>query len=420
MHLGVIASLKSGLEPFIYREMSDLARQGATISLFPTKHRPGLYNPRAEWNFHPWTTSRVILSQPWRLFAMPVRYVAMLLQAIRYGALTDFFLAAHFTTRMKVVDVIYSTFGDRKLYIGYFSKRLLNKPLVVTIHAYELYRNPNPKLFSVALAACDEIIAVSEHNREILCERFGVAADKVKVVRLSVDLNEFQPAKKFIVLIVAFFVEKKGHEVLFEAVKRMQRDDVEVWVVGGAGSADVSVDVHAMVKRLGLESQVAFFGKIRGTALKAVYHACDVFCLPSRFDQYGEAEGFPTVIIEAMACGKPVVTTRHVEIPRIVEQILVDENDVDALAEALERVYQSPSLRDELGERNRELAELHFSNRNISQKMHLLRQSMSPARAGSPHLVCALDDVAAHKSNWHQGKTSTTRLAESSLECTLQ
>ena len=65
-------------------------------------------------------------------------------------ALIDFFLAAHFTPRMKDVDVIYSTFGDRKLYVGYFSKCLLNKPLVVTIHADELYRNPNPKLFLCA------------------------------------------------------------------------------------------------------------------------------------------------------------------------------------------------------------------------------------------------------------------------------
>ena len=82
-----------------------------------------------------------------------------------------------------------------------------------------------------------------------------------------------------------------------------------------------------------MQSQVAFFGKLSGTALRAVYHAADVFCLPSRHDSDGCAEGFPTVLIEAMACGKPVVTTRHVEIPRIVEQILVDENDVDGLAE---------------------------------------------------------------------------------------
>src|SRR6186997_645955 len=104
MHLGVIASMKSGLEHFVYREVSDLASQGATISLFPTKNRPGLYNPRAEWNFHAWKTWLVVVSQPWRFVTMPIRYVAVLLTAIRHGAIVDFFLAAYFAPFLKNVD----------------------------------------------------------------------------------------------------------------------------------------------------------------------------------------------------------------------------------------------------------------------------------------------------------------------------
>ena len=194
MHIGLIVSMKMGLGQFIYREISALEKQGATISLFPTKHRLDLYNPRPEWNVNYWSAWRVVLSQPLRFLSMPIRYLAVLWEAVRFGAVVDFMLAAYFAPRMKHVDVLYATFGDRKLFIGFFGKRLLGKPLAVELHADELYRNPNPKLFAVALAASDRIIAVTEYNRELLRDRFGIAPERVEVVRLFVDLQEFRPA----------------------------------------------------------------------------------------------------------------------------------------------------------------------------------------------------------------------------------
>jgi glycosyltransferase involved in cell wall biosynthesis len=202
-------------------------------------------------------------------------------------------------------------------------------------------------------------------------------------VRISVDLADYRPQKKFVILIAAYFAERKGHEVLFEAVKQLARDDIEVWVVGGEG-AEPSVDVLAMARRAGLESQVAFFGNLSGAALKAVFQACDVFCLPCRHDRSGIAEGFPTVIAEAMAFGKPVITTRHVEIPRILDEILVDENDASALAQAIARAQRSPLLLAELGKKNRIIAERLFSTRNAAKTAAVLSRLSDGGGAGEP------------------------------------
>jgi colanic acid/amylovoran biosynthesis glycosyltransferase len=407
MHIGVIASMKSGLAHFIYREVSELASQGATISLFPTKQRPGLYNPRPEWKVYRWSAWRVILCQPLRFVRMPLRYLTVLVAAIRCGELIDFLIAAHFAPGMRNVDVIYATFGDRKLYIGYFAKLLLGKPLVVTIHSSEMYFNPNQKLFPIALNACDHIFSATDYNRYQLCDRYGIARERIDVIRLSIDLELYRPEAKFVILMVGFFGLTKGHEVLFRALKQLEHN-VEVWVVGGHDGRP-PVDVPALVRQIGVESQVAFFGKLSDVALRAVYHACDVVCVPCRHDQYGGREGFPSVLVEAMACGKPIVTTRHTEIPRVVEQIIVPENNVDALADALQHVYDSPPLRNELGIRNRELAEEHFSTSNVEQALDIFcsvaastggerasRQN-APVPLASPPLIARLDCIPKEK-----------------------
>jgi glycosyltransferase involved in cell wall biosynthesis len=395
LRIGVVASMKKGLEHFIFRELEYFAAEGASISLFPTKFGPGLYGAKREWKLCRWHPLSVALMQPLFFIQSPAKYVRLFLEASRVGSLVDFIVAWYFASQMSDIDVIYSTFGDRKFFVGYFCKQILQKPLAVTIHAYELYQNPNPRLFARALAACDQIITVSNFNLEYLVKYYNVESSRVRIVRYSLDMDEYKPTEKFVILIVAFFVERKGHDILFKAIKKLGKDDIEVWVVGGEG-AENPVDVRAMVSELDLDHQVAFFGKLGSTALKATYRACDVFCLPCRVDSSGIAEGFPNVLIEAMACGKPVITTRHVEIPRIIPEIIVDENDVDGLAQAIRQVYESASLRQRLGRQNRQIAMDTFTPRNAAQTVHILNAlTKQPKANGAKHTVYRTRETGA-------------------------
>lgn len=360
MRVGVIASMKDGLEHFIYRELKIFDRTGTKISLFPTKFRLDHYNAEPGWDIHRWNALHVVLLQPLFFLRHPKSYIQTLQEAAKYGEWVDFMLAWYFSTPMSKVDVIYSTFGDHKLFIGYFSKLIVNKPLVTMLHAYEFYINPNEKLFLTALNSCDQIITVTEYNRELLKNKFNIDSSRVKVVRISVDLEDYKLESKFVILIVAFFGERKGHEVLFNAIKKLNKPEIEVWVVGDKGVTGNTVDVHQLAKDIGVEEQVAFFGKLSGAALKAMYRHCDIFCLPSHHDSQGVAEGFPTVIAEAMAFGKPVISTHHVEIPNILSRGLAEEKDVDGLADAILEVYNSPELRQQMGRENNDLAKKYF------------------------------------------------------------
>lgn len=385
MRIGVIASMKRGLEHFVYRELGTFAGQGAQIVLFPTKFNVGTYNAPESWRVHRWSLLTVLLMQPLYFLGSPLLYARLLLEAMQTRAFADFVLAWHFKDEMARCDVLYATFGDHKLFVGYFGKRITGKPLAVTIHAYELYQNPNPALFKRAIAACDQVITVTEYNRELLRDQFGVAAE---VVRISVDVADYQPqGDRFIILIVAFFAERKGHEILFRALKVLNQPDIEVWVVGDAGAEDESIDVRRLAREIGVESQVAFFGKLSGSALKAVYRECDVFCLPCHTDSHGVNEGFPTVIAEAMAFGKPIISTRHVEIPRVLTEVLVEENDVDALAEAILSVKSDETWRKRMGENNRNLGERLFTTRNAERTAQILtRLARENADKGSLEL----------------------------------
>ena len=364
LKIAFITSMKDGLTQFIFRDIDALDRKGHELRILTLRRRKGLYNPLPHWEVNSINITLLVLRNLLFIFQHPAIYVGLVRTALQTSSLADLSMAIHFLGRVKHADVIYSYFGDRKFYVGYYCKRITGVPLIVSIRAYELYRNPNPQLFEKALDYCDRVVTITQHNRDLLVHNHGVPEEKIDIVRQIVDLEEFKFERKIKVLIVGFFAEKKGHEILFRALKRLARDDVELWVVGDITRSVVPVHCRTLAKELGIESRVAFFGAQRDNALRALYRECDIFCLPSCPDRFGDHEGFPNVIAEAMAFGKPVISTRHAGIPEAIDSILVDENNVEELATALDLACNSAELRRQLGARNREEAEQLFSAGN--------------------------------------------------------
>jgi glycosyltransferase involved in cell wall biosynthesis len=320
------------------------------------------------------------LHQPWHLLRSPRRYGQLLLLAWRTRSLVDLLIGCDYAAHMRRLGVsaIHCVEGLHALAIGYYCHQLTGLPLSVTIHADALYMGADWPIVGRALHACRFVTTVCEFNRRILIDEFGLPPERVHVVRLFVDLEAFRPEPAVKVLIVGQFSQRKGHETLLRALKALHRDDIRAWVVGEGtwGSVGDYVDVRRLAMDLGVSDRVTFFGSVSEEALRALYQACDIFCLPSR--KYVVNEGLPVSLMEAMACAKPVISTRHAGIPELVPEILVEEEDVAGLAEALAYLADHPELRREMGHRNRQIVEQGYTAANAVQMQELLAATLKP------------------------------------------
>jgi len=185
---------------------------------------------------------------------------------------------------------------------------------------------------------------------------YGVDESKIEVIHIHGDISDERARRSTKILMVAGFSEKKGHEVLFEAVKKLGRDDITLWIVGQG-----HLDVRGLAERAGISHLTVFLGVLKGELLNILYDACDIVVLPSRTAANGDREGIPVSLMEAMSRRKPVISTRHAGIPELVSEILVPENDPNALAQAIAYLVDHPEVRAQQGDRNYEIVKRDFS-----------------------------------------------------------
>jgi len=278
--------------------------------------------------------------------------------------------------RQRAFDLVHAHFIYPDGAVAHRVARRYGVPFLVTEHAPWL---PNwierPGVRAEARAAATEaayVVAVSNHVGDTIRAYTGEGA-QVRVIPNGVDLGLFRPDPEVKrdpkqVLYVGQINFNKGIDILFEAIAKLAVGDPEIRVVlvGGAffrNQTLQSEQLRLLPERLGIVDRVTFAGQLAQSEIVELMQQSAVLVLPSH------AESFGAVLIEALACGTPVVATRCGGPEEIVTDAvgaLVPPADPAALAAGIERVLDGRTPR--LPERLRQYASEHFEIESVADR----------------------------------------------------
>jgi glycosyltransferase involved in cell wall biosynthesis len=233
--------------------------------------------------------------------------------------------------------------------------RELGKPVVVTARGTDLnviadLSGPGRQIRR-AFAQMDMLIAVSAALAERACA-LGMPRERVAVLRNGVDTDLFRPVDGArwralvpnggpLILSVGNLIPLKGHDLIIRALAEL--DGAHLLI---AGQGDELRNLQNLARGLGLAERVHFLGSIAHGELASVYSAADLLVLAS------EREGWPNVLLEAMACGTPAVATRVGGIPEIITApeagVLIEDRSPKGIAAGVQWLLQHRPSREKV------------------------------------------------------------------------
>jgi len=284
---------------------------------------------------------------------------------------------------------LHAHYGHGAATITWLASLITGLPFSFTGHAKDIYQeglNPGG-LLARKLAAARFAVTCTDANRQVLqriangtpvhCVYHGVNAD---FTDLLTKANQRVSDGALRILGVGRLVPKKGFDVLVEACGLLHRRGIEftATIVGSDGEHGPAL--RRQITALGLDHVLRLPGPLAPADLYDAYGAATVFCLPCRVLADGDRDGIPNVLMEAMACGLPVVSTAISGIPELVADgvngLLVPCNDAEALAAALLRLHRDPALAARLAREGQAMVRARFDGDALAKQLVTL---FSPA-----------------------------------------
>jgi glycosyltransferase involved in cell wall biosynthesis len=386
-------------ETFILFEVLTLQELGWHVDVYPLlrQHDSVAHQEAArvvaQAHYQPFLSWRIVGANLAMLLQRPGAYLGVLAEVLYgtwrsrnffVGALGIFAKSVRMARQMQRSGVqhLHAHFATHPAVAAFIVHRLTGIPFSFTAHGSDLHVDRT--MLAQKVRAAEFVVTVSGFNRDVIVKECGAwAAAKVQVVHCGVDLAYFaagngrrangsdpqhaagdQSALR--IVCVASFEEVKGHRYLIEACQRLRGRGVALRC-DLIGEGPEQAAVAAQVQDLGLTDVVQFHGPRPRHEVLDFLRSADVKVLASVPTRGGKREGVPVVLMEAMACEVPVVSSRLSGIPELVEDgvsgLLVEPRDVDALVEALARLAADPALRVTLGREGRRKVEREFDLR---------------------------------------------------------
>ena len=269
------------------------------------------------------------------------------------------------------VDHFHVHFANRAAHTALFLKAMTTIPFSITAHGQDFMADLGSDDLLREICDAAEFVAVeTEYSRGLMTQRCPGSAGKIHRVYNGMNLaNFFRPitnvrtAGPVQILSVGRLVAFKGFEYLIEACEQMRQRNVQ-FHCEIIGDGPLRESLQQRIDDLRLGSLVTLQGALPQDRVVEKLQSCDVFALASTVDDTGASDIFPTVILEAMASARPVVSTIVAGIPEAVVDketgLLVPAGESGLFSDALEILCRDAELRARYGSAGRTRIEQHF------------------------------------------------------------
>jgi glycosyltransferase involved in cell wall biosynthesis len=377
-------------QTFCYREVAELDRQDIVPPIFSI--RTPKDEPPQDWDRHivervHYLPNEKELLDDVRRAAKKGRFSTDIVAALdEWGRRTDFlrlYQAVYVGLRLREmgIDHVHAHFAGMAARTAFWVNRFFSTTFSFTAHANDIF---SPRQFEIGLDKLVDtaraMVTETDYAASFLRERFPHRADRVHRIYNGLDLAEFGRAdfssKPPLIIAVGRLIPKKGFGDLLRTCALLAKREVS-FRCEIIGEGPLESELQGQIDELCLQNEIELSGAKPQSQLRRRLAAANVFVLPSVIDPDGGMDNLPTVIMEAMATGLPVVSTNIGGIPEMVIEnetgFLVSPGDTAAMADAIQTMISNSASAAKLGYSGYERARTLFSiEKNVRELYSLI------------------------------------------------